>query len=581
MRTGLFFILLFVVWGTASATSAQLEIDRQSLAVGDELTLTLTIVDDAKEDITEVKEPDFSGFDLENRGESSSSSISIVNGSMTSRKERIVTYILRPQRGGQFTIGPAVLVMEKGKEIRSNQVRLTVTGSGAPQNPAAPGTPGTTPDTGAGTAAAGSALFAPLSAWEKQTGRYFIRVVVSPEEPHYRGEPLVVSYYLFTQKNLISDLSFYRLPSFENGWSDEIEAPRKLSFSRTNIDGTVYDHALLKRYILIPDAKADRVGATQMILDVMTGGFFDTRKRALSSIALSLDLAPLPDADKHPAGIVGDLSVTQSHTMLTLDKQKPLDTVTYTVTGCGNLQQLDLSFSANSGLKIFAPDVKIDTQWDGARLCGTKTFKFMVKGLRAGSYELPAVTLDTYDRQKGWQTLATRPVAVTVGELAPDPAMLDEAKRSVAYELLRELPAGMAVYDLTPLTEQNSFRIALALPLLLLLIGSFWWLILGFLRTRREKKTFILREWERRLEAAPDATTLLNTYYDAVAAVTGIALKGERVREMEKRNADGLQPLTELVRDLQNALYSGSGNADLAALKGRAVTLLRTTRRRP
>ena len=83
MRTGLFFILLFFVWGTASATSAQLEVDRQSLAVGDELTLTHTIVDDDKEDIAEVKEPDFAGFDLDNRGESTSSSISIVNGSMT------------------------------------------------------------------------------------------------------------------------------------------------------------------------------------------------------------------------------------------------------------------------------------------------------------------------------------------------------------------------------------------------------------------------------------------------------------------------------------------------------------------
>lgn len=578
MRTGLFFILLFVVWATASAASAQLEVDRQSLTVGDELTLTLTIVDDDKEDIAEVKEPDFSGFDLDNRGESTSSSISIVNGSMSSRKERIITYILRPQKGGAFTIGPAVLVMEKGRQIRSNQVRLTVTGSGAPQNPATPGTPGVTPDTGV--TAAGSALFAPLSAWEKQTGRYFIRVVVSPEEPHYRGEPLIVSYYLFTQKNLISDLSFYRLPSFENGWSEEIEAPRKLSFSRTNIDGTVYDHALIKRYLLIPDAKADRAGATQMILEVMTGSFFDARKRNLSSIALSFDLEPLPDAAAHPGGIVGDLAVTQSHTILTLDKQKPLDTVTYTVTGCGNLQQIDLSLAGSGGLKVFAPDVKVDTQWDGTRLCGTKTFKFMVKGLRAGSYELPAATIDTYDRQKGWQTLATRPVAVTVGELAADPATAeDSGKRAVNYELLRELPVGMAVYDLTPLTERPLFRAALALPLLLLCLGVLIFFVRGVLRYRREKEAFLLREWERRIEATADPSALLNTYYDALKSISGIALKGERAREMEKRFAGRTAPFIELARDLQNSVYSGGAGGDTAALKQRAIELLRSARR--
>jgi hypothetical protein len=554
-----------------------LETDRQSLAVGDELTLTLTIVDDDKEDIAEVKEPDFAGFDLDNRGESTSSSISIVNGSMSSRKERIITYILRPQKGGVFTIGPAVLVMEKGRQIRSNQVRLTVTGSGAPQNPGTPGTPGVTPDTGAATT--GTALFAPLSAWEKQTGRFFIRVVVSPDEPHYRGEPLVVSYYLFTQKNLISDLSFYRLPSFENGWSEEIEAPRKLNFSRTNIEGTVYDYALMKRYLLIPDAKADRVGATQMILEVMTGSFFDARKRNLSSIALSFDLSPLPDADKHPGGIVGDLDVTQSHTFLNLDKQKPLDTVTYTVTGCGNLQQLDLRFNADSGLKIFAPDVKTDTRWDGTRVCGTKTFKFMVKGLRAGSFELPAATVDTYDRQKGWRTLATRPVTVTIGELAPDPAAAEETKRAVSYELLRELPAGLAVYDLTPLTERTLFRAALLLPLMLLCLGVLIFFIRGILRYRREKEAFLLREWERRIESAADPSALLNTYYDALRAVSGLALKGERTREMEKRFAGRTTPFIELARELQNAVYSGGAGGDTAALKQRAIELLRSARR--
>jgi hypothetical protein len=272
--------------------------------------------------------------------------------------------------------------------------------------------------------------------------------------------------------------------------------------------------------------------------------------------------------------------VTQSHTFLNLDKQKPLDTVTYTVTGCGNLQQLDLSFTGSGGLKVFAPDVKLDTHWDGARLCGTKTFKFMVKGLRAGSYELPAATVDTYDRQKGWSTLATRPVAVTVGELAADPAAVeDTGKRTVSYELLRELPVGMAVYDLTPLTERPLFRAALALPLLLLALRALLFFARGVLRYRREKETFLLREWERRIEAAADPSALLNTYYEALKAVSGIALKGERTREMEKRFAGRTAPFIELARDLQNSVYSGGAGSDLTTLKQRAVELLRGARR--
>ncbi len=578
MRTGLFFISLLFLWGTASATSVQLEIDRQSLATGDELTLTLTIVDDEKDDVVEVKEPDLPGFTIENRGESTSSSVSIINGKMTSRKERTITYILRAQKAGQFTLGPATLVLEKGREVRSNQVRVTVTGGSAPQQPAAPGMqqqPGGIP----APTDAGNSLFAPLSAWEKQTGRYFIRAVVWPDEPRYRGEPLVVSYYLFTLKNQISDLSFSQIPSFENGWSEEIDAPRKLNFSRVNLEGAVYDYALLKRYLLVPDAKTTRLGATQMILDVVTGSFFDMRRKALSSPHLSFDLSPLPDADRHPGGIVADLAVTQSHTLLNLDKRKPLDTVTYTITGCGALRQLDLNFKSEDGVKIFPPDVKVDTRWDGARLCGTKTFKFMVKGLRAGSFELPAAVIDTYDRQRGWSTLATRPVNITVGELASDPAAAEEAKRTVSYELLRELPAGLAVYDLTPLTERPLFRAALALPLVLLCLGALIFFVRGILRYRREKEAFLLREWERRIEAAADPSTLLNTYYDAVKAVSGIALKGERTREVEKRFAGRTAPFIELARKLQNSVYSGGAGSDLATLKQQALELLRGARR--
>lgn len=575
MRTGLFFISLLFVWTTASATSAQMEADRQSLPAGDLLTLTLTIVDDEKEDVIEVKEPELPGFEIEDRGESTSSSVSIINGKMSSRKERRITYALRARKPGQFTLGPATLVLERGREVRSNQIRVTVTGSGTST---APGTPATD-DTVAATDDGGGELFAPLSAWEKQTERFFVRVTVSPAAPRHQGEPLIVSYYLFTQKNLISDLSFYRLPSFENAWSEEIESPRKLSFGRTNIDGTVYDHALLKRYVIVPEKNATQVGATQMILEVMTGSFFDARKRTLSSIALSIDLTPLPDADRHPGGIVGEFSISQDRAMLELGKEKPLDTVTYTVTGCGDLHHLDLTPPSVDGIKLFAPDTTTDQRFDGARLCGTKTFKFMVKALRAGNFEIPAVTIPLYDRDKGWQTAASRPVTVRVGELAAATDETKETKKTVRYELLRELPAGVAVHDLTPLTTRPLFLGLIAVPLALLVVALIIWTARSLLRGRREREDFIRRDWERRIGAATDPASLLNTYYDAVAAVTGVNLRAERTRRIEQRIAEQIRPFTGLAAEIQAAVYAGGRAGDIAPLRERAAALLRAARR--
>ena len=565
------FFLFFAALPLA-ASSAQLEADRQSLSATEMLTLTLTIVDDEKEDVVEVREPDLPGFDIENRGESTSSSVSIINGKVSARKERVITYILRPQKGGQFTLGPATLVLEKGREIRSNQVRVTVVGTGAAQGPQGPAASGDAVPGAAEGAAAG--LFAPLSAWEKQTERYFLRVVLSPEGPYHQGEPIIASYYLFTQKNLISDLSFYRFPSFENAWSEEIAAPKKLSFSRANIDGAVYDYALIKQYLLVPAPKAARLAGTQMILDVMSGGFFDMRKRSLSSIALDVPFAPLPDADQHPRGVVGDLALSQDRTVLALDAVKPLDTITYTVTGCGDLHHLELAPAADDGLKIFAPDVKQETRVEGGRLCGAKSFSFMVKALRPGARTLAAPSFDCWDRAKGWRTVTGQPVAVTIGTLPAENTEAASQKKNIRYELLRDLPAGVVVYDLSPLTGRGWFQTMLFAPLGLLALTALWLGFRALARGRRARRAFVLRTWEERIAAATDPSTLLNASYDAVKAVSGVALRGARKSELEKRFPGRAEMLLELVNDIQAAAYGG-GAADLSALREKAVAALR------
>ncbi len=568
-------IVTTVVAGILSGAEVTLAADRMSLGVGDIVTVTLSATEGSGETITELREPSFDGFEIEHRGESSSSSISIINGRISSQKEKIYTYVLRSLKPGAHTIGPAVAILKKGGEVKSNTLRITVIGSGGAPTPSSPQGPGAgaAPDDDAARGGGESALFAPLSAWERQTERFFVRVVVSPDKPHYQGEPLIVSYYLFTQKNLISDLSFYRLPSFENAWSEEIAAPKKLTFSRTNIGGTVYDYALLKQYLLVPSPKTERVTATQMILDIVTGGFFDMRKRSLSSVALDLPLEPIPDAGRHPGGIVGDFTITQKRTTLALDAQKPLDTITYIVEGCGNLQNLDVALPDTPGLKIFAPDVKQETRVEGGRLCGTKTFSFMVKGQRNGTTTIPAYSIDCWDRVNGWRKVSGKPVEVTVSGVADENSDDAEKKKKVRYELLRELPAGVVVYDLSPLTSRGWFRILLLVPVLSLVITLLLLLFRALLSGRRARRAFIMRQWEERIAAAEEPSALLNTYYDAVAALAGIAIRGVRKSEIEKRLPGRAEMLLALASDIQAAAYGGGG--DLAILKGRTREIVR------
>lgn len=576
-------ILLFLVFFSFNifATDIRLRADRNNLSVGDELTLTLSITEDSSDEIREITEPDFKNFDVANRGESSSSSFNMINGAVSYKKEKTITYVLRPLKEGSFNIGPAVIEMKSGKKTKSNTLNFLIVGGGSqPQNNAGQNNSGdnsgTEQDDKTNTSGADS-LFAPLSAWEKKTDKYFIRVIVNPQENVYRGEPVTVVYYLFIKKNSITDLNFYKLPSFENVWSEELETPKKLNFQMANIDGSVYDYALLRKYLLIPDDKSPRITGTQMILDVMTGSFFNTYKKSLSSIAINTEVKDLPDAAQHKDAKYGSFTIEQDKKAITLAGGKLLDTVSYTISGCGNFQGTALNMPEVSGIKIFSPDIKQYAAVKNDKYCGSKTFKFMVKGVRRGDFEIPALSLEFFDREKGYYTLHTQPVKIKADDVSAQGENTEE-KRSVRYEFLKEMPAGLAVYELTPLLDRPIFITALSIPLAALIISFAIWFFMNALRGRSKKASYISKGWEAKLKKAKDLTELLNFFYDALAEVHGIQLRGTRAKDIDETFGHNITPATGLIRELEEAIYSAGANAQLEALRKKTVDVFRNIR---
>ena len=351
-----------------------------------------------------IEEPDFSGFTVENRSQSQSNSISIINGKFEKKSSITYSYALRAEKAGVFEIGPAALKV-KGTTIKSNKVTITVTGQGnsasansnsaqnAPQNEAEPDA---TNENYYEKRA--SSLMSPLSEWEKKTPDYFIRTVINPANDLYAGEPLSVSYYLFVKPNSISDVNFYKLPVFENCWKDE-KAETRLNFKRISIDGKVYDYAPIKTYILIPDGTTDTIEGTQMIMDVITGSFFSTRKATISSVGVKVPLKPMPEKDMHKNGVFGDFNVSADKESVTLDKDNMLETLTFSIRGCGNFQDAEIALESNPNLKIFSPEITSSVSVTPKGYCGTKTYKFMVKGLKKGETSIKVKAFEFFSRE--------------------------------------------------------------------------------------------------------------------------------------------------------------------------------------
>ena len=565
-------LLPFLAFAQTITLSTDSEIVQTDALFG----LTLT----AEGSFDSIEEPDFSGFTVENRSQSQSSSISIINGKFEKKSSITYSYALRAEKAGVFEIGPASL-KAKGKTIKSNKVTITVTGQGSSgSNGNVQGNANANQNTQADEQNNGnyyekraSSLMSPLSDWEKKTPDYFIRTIVNPANDLYAGEPLSVSYYLFVKPNSISDVNFYKLPVFDNCWKDE-KAETRLNFKRLSIDGKLYDYAPIKTYILIPDGTTDMVEGTQMIMDVIIGSFFSTRKVTISSVGVQVPLKPMPEKENHKNGIFGDFQVSADKKSLTIDKDNMLETLTFSIKGCGNFQDAEIELEKDPMLKMFSPEITSSVSVTPKGYCGTKTYKFMVKGLRRGETALKVRPFEFFSRDNGWQKPEITDIKVSVKEVQGVEEDENKTAEAHSFELLKELPANVKKYEISPLTEKTWFRVAVAVPFMMILI-SFIIRMAKNLRTRHEgSRNAKLGKWKDKIRNSKDCTELLNNFYGALEELYGIRLKGERINALKQKYEGKIDEITDFVRKIEQISYSGMSNADIAGLKNEAVKLL-------
>jgi len=557
-------LIFFFATGLIHAASVTLSSDSQLVATGEAFRFILS----ADGDFDDIQEPGFNAFSVESRSQSQSNSVSYINGKMTSSKTISYTYLLRPEKAGVFKIGPAYVVKGK-KKTASNTVKVTVTGAGGQDikqdESEASSLPGGDPTP--------NSLFAPLSKWEKRTPNSFLRAVVTPSDDIYQGEPLTVKYYLFVKPNTISDLNYYKQPTFENCWKEEV-SQKRLNFKRVAIGNKTFDYGLLSTYTLIPEKGQETLEGTQMIVDVIRGGFFNSRKKSISTPALRIPLKPLPEIDLHSDGFYGDLSLTVDKKSLDLDKDNLLTTINFKLEGCGNFQAAQIKLKDNPRIKIFPPEIETTAGPTANGYCGSKTVKFMIKGLGKGQTSIVPEKLDVFSREKGWYKLGIADVPVDVKAISAG----DEEKRSAAdqsFELLKELPDGLSVYSLKPVTERLWFVILLLIPIVMTLLS----LIFLFVRSSRGKRSRSFRarmgEWLEKIETAQSLNELLNTFYDALRDLYSIELKGERGANLEKKYGKSVDGVIEFIREIEYNSYSGNSNETLSPFRKKAMELIK------
>lgn len=344
-----------------------------------------------------------------------STSIQIVNGKTARTSQTTYTYILLPKHTGSFQL-PAATATVKGEEISSGPISVRVVDNG--QNASGQDSRDEAQDGGVRVTGDIPADDLYLSLTLSRS-----RAVV--------GEPVTATLKLY-QRVDIAGFEGAKFPSFNGFWSQETEAPTNVEFRREQVGNKIYNSAVLRRYILIPQkAGVLTIDPAELVCLVnvkntskRSGSIFDSffeddyvtvRKRVLSK-PLSLNVTALPSgAPASFSGGVGDFTVTAS---LSGDSLRTHDAASLivTVSGTGNVSLLEAP-KVNFPPDFETYDVKSAQKTDKSGTSGSKTFEYPFIPRSHGDFVIPPVNYSYYNVNSGkYVTVSTDSLRLRVAQ---------------------------------------------------------------------------------------------------------------------------------------------------------------------
>ena len=339
-----------------------------------------------------------------------STSIQIINGKRSKTVQSTYTYVLRPVKAGKFTL-PTATAKVKGNLISSTPTVIEVAAAGAsssrqqqPSNPQAQR--------------------------QQQTGvtDSDIFMVMSLDRTNVVvGEPVTATLKLYQRVNVagFENVSF---PTFNGFWSQEIEAPTNIEFAREVYDGQIYNAALLRKFILIPQQEG-KVSITPAEMTCLVNvrvssggtsifdGFFDnyrTVRKKVTTQPVTVTVSPLPAGA--PASFAGGVGQFRISAKVSRDSLKTHEAASLlvTVSGTGNISLIEApKVSFPPDMEVY--DTKVSDKIEKSGISGSKYYEFPFIPRSYGDFVIEPVKYSYYDvNQKKYVTLETPAIPISV-----------------------------------------------------------------------------------------------------------------------------------------------------------------------
>lgn len=411
----LFLTVLTLISAIAASAQTDIKVQTHNVVAADEqFNVTFIIEGEAKPaDFAWEPGDDFQLLWGPQQGRSTS--VQMINGKTTKSVQTTYSYVLRPVKAGKFTIGRASAKV-KGQDIYSDPVTIEVVASGSSSS---------------GSQSSGSSQGAQQPQRQSQSGivqddDIFLTMDLSRSNVVV-GEPITATIKLYQRVN-VAGFESAEFPTFNGFWSQELEAPTNIEFARETYDGQIYNSALLRKFVLIPQQQGQvRIDPAELVclvnVRVSAGGasifdgFFDdyrTVRKKVSSKAVTVNVSPLPaGAPASFAGGVGEFRISAELNKDTLRTHEAASLLV-TVTGKGNVSLLEApKISFPPDMEVY--DTKISEKIDKGGLTGSKYYEYPFIPRSHGDFVIDPVKYSYYDvNQKKYVTLETPPIPITV-----------------------------------------------------------------------------------------------------------------------------------------------------------------------
>ena len=407
----LLFTLLAAMTALASNAQTDIKVEvHRVVEVGEQFNVTFIIEgEDKVTDFTWEPSSDFQLLWGPQKGQSSS--VQIVNGNMTKSVQSTYSYILKANNVGKFTIPSAVAKVKKN-EITSRPVSIEVVA--ARQNSSQGATSGQQQQS------------RPRQQAGVQAGDIFLAMSLDRTNVVV-GEPIIATLKIYQRVN-IAGFEGVTFPTFNGFWSQELEAPTNIEFARETYEGQIYNAALLRKFVLIPQQAGQvTIDPAELIclvnIRVSSGGtsifdgFFDdyrTVRQKVASKPVRVNVSALPSGA--PASFGGGVGSFTISAKLSKDVVKTHEAASLivTVSGRGNVSLLEApKVSFPPDMEVY--DTKISDKVDKGGLSGSKTYEYPFIPRSYGDFVIEPVKYTYYDvNQKRYVTLQTQPINLTV-----------------------------------------------------------------------------------------------------------------------------------------------------------------------